>query len=878
MPFQYRISNMKFIKSVFILSCLAVVFTACSVSKKTGPEISNLPEPSKMIPEPVNYRASDPIMHNLIHTRLDVAFDWDNRQLIGSAEITLKPHFYPTRMLYLDARGMIINEVHIVKGSQREELGYVYRNDSICITLDRLYTRNDTLTVYIDYIARPESLPKGGSSAISSDKGLYFINADGSNPRKPRQIWTQGETQSSSVWFPTIDRPNQKTTQEIYITVDTSFVTLSNGKLISSIVNFKNGTRTDYWRQTLPHTPYLFMMAIGPYAVARDTWNNVEVSYYVEPEYEKYAKEIFAHTPEMLDFFSKTFGVKYPWEKYAQVVVRDFVSGAMENTTASIFGEFVQKDDRALYDAHNDDIVAHELSHHWFGNLVTCESWSNLALNESFATYSEYLWNEYKYGRDQADWTLNADLKSYLQEARTKQLNLIRFDYNDKEEMFDRHSYQKGGRILHMLRAYTGDEAFFAALKKYLEDNSYGAAEVHHLRLAFEAVTGKDMNWFFNQWFLDKGHPSLDISYEYDEASGEAIVTVEQKQNFETTPLYRLPVEIDIYTSAGIERKIVDIKRQRERFAFRLNEKPLLINFDARKMLLCTKTDRHTDQEFMFMLKNGPMLLDRMEALMHITRDQNKGPEAVEAIKFALNDAHWAIRSMAVKSARNMASVFRTELLAIARNDDNPSVRNDALEVLAFAYPKDSVVMGLMDYSMNDKSYRVMQTAVGYVADNDSERGLKLLKEMEKETNSVIRNMVLGFYVKSGSDEQYDFMTVAMSEADGFSMYSAVQNYGKFLLRCSADKALKGLNVLAAEGYNHPQWFVRLAASQSIAEMAKSYNTSSNEKSAVIQPGNQVLEDRNRIEADKVRKKAEELLTDIKSKETDPNLIRIYNR
>ena len=242
----------------------------------------------------------------------------------------------------------------------------------------------------------------------------------------------------------------------------------------------------------------------------------------------------------------------------------DYVSGAMENTSATIMGEFVQKDDRALYDASNDDIVSHELSHHWFGDLLTCESWSNLPLNESFATYCEYLWNEYKYGRDEADWSLNSDLKSYLQEARTKQVDLVRFDYDDKEDMFDRHTYQKGGRILHMLRKEVGDDAFFTSLKRYLEKNKFTAVEAHQLRLAFESVTGKDLNWFFNQWFYSKGHPILKISYDYNTQTGIQSVMVEQQQDFKKTPLYRLPVAIDIYTSTGVERKQIVITQDRK--------------------------------------------------------------------------------------------------------------------------------------------------------------------------------------------------------------------------------------------------------------------------------------------------------------------------
>ncbi|MFN5324096.1 MAG: M1 family metallopeptidase [Bacteroidota bacterium] len=852
-----------------LLIASLVIMTACSPSKKTTSENNqvNAPAPAEpaATPELIEYRASDPIMHDLIHTKLEVSFDWPQKELIGKAKITLKPHFYPQSMLYLDARGMDIKSVRMVHSKTSFDLDFEYRNDSICITLDKVYSPKDTINIAVDYVAKPEALPKGGSDAIASDKGLYFINADGSDPKKPRQIWTQGETQSSSVWFPTIDRPNQNTTQEIYITVDTSFVTLSNGKLISSTTDAKAGTRTDYWKQDLPHAPYLFMMAIGKYAVVKDYWKGMEVSYYVEPEYEAHARGIFNHTPEMLEFFSKKFGVDYPWEKYAQVVVRDFVSGAMENTSASIFGEFVQKDDRELHDATNDDIVAHELSHHWFGDLVTCESWSNLPLNESFATYCEYLWNEYKYGRDEADWALNSDLKSYLQEARTKQVDLIRFEYDDKEDMFDRHSYQKGGRILHMLRNAVGDEAFFAALKIYLDENRFKPVEVHHLRLAFEKATGRDMNWFFNQWFLDKGHPIIEISYDYQVETNFQKVTITQKQDFANTPLYTLPLEIDIYTSSGVKRHSVTMRKSSETFEFKVDAKPLLVNVDAKKLLLCTKIDNHSDEEFAYMFRHAPLLMDRLESLSRFAKDAKPGTMAGDILTEALNDSFWGIRSTAVKSAKGMASSQRAKLMEMASNDPHPAVRRDALDLLASVFPGDQELLILANKSVNDKSYRVMQSAIGYILDSDKERGLGMVKEMETTTNPNLQAMVSTFYVKHGGDGQFGFMTSNLDNAKGFDAYSAVQAYGKFLMRCGPKNAMDGIISISKQAFSHPQWFVRLAAAQALAELGKSY-------------GKSTSSDPIPVAVEGVRKKADELLAEVKAKETDPNLLRFFNR
>ena len=405
------------------------------------------------VPKPAPYQAAETQLTDLIHTKLRVSFDWQKQQLIGEATLTCKPYFYPQSSLVLDAKGFEIQSVELEDGGP---LKYTYDGKKLNITLDKTYSRTQEYKVLINYIAKPNELEAGGSEAITSDKGLYFINPLGEEKDKPRQIWTQGETEASSAWFPTIDAPNQRMTQEIYITIEDNFKTLSNGSLIYSRQR-PNGMRTDYWKQELPHAPYLAMMAIGEFAVVKDSWKNKDVTYYVEPKYKNSAKGIFGNTPEMLSFFSKKLGVEYPWDKYAQVVVRDYVSGAMENTSASLFGEFVQLSNRELLDHSMDEIIAHELFHQWFGDLVTTESWSNLPLNESFATYGEYLWFEHKLGRDEADMGLVNDLVNYLSEAQRKRVPLIRYHYENQEDMFDRHSYQKGGRVLHMLRHYVGE-------------------------------------------------------------------------------------------------------------------------------------------------------------------------------------------------------------------------------------------------------------------------------------------------------------------------------------------------------------------------------------------------------------------------------------
>ena len=532
------------------------------------------------------YRETAEKVNSLVHTKLDVSFDYAKRYLYGKAWITLKPHFYPTDSLRLDAKGMDIKNVSLIEGAKLLPLKYNYDGKQISLKLNRKYTRAEKYTVFVDYTAKPDEYKTEGSAAISDAKGLYFINPDGKDKDKPVQIWTQGETEASSVWFPTIDRPNQKTTQEISMTVPAKYVTLSNGRLAAQKTN-TNGTRTDTWKMELPHSPYLFMMAVGDFKIFRDKWRDKEVNYYLEPAYAPYAKQIFGSTPEMMEFFSKKLGVDFPWNKYSQIVVRDFVSGAMENTTATLHGDFVQATDRELLDEHKgEDVIAHELFHQWFGDYVTTESWSNLTVNESFADFSEVLWREYKHGKDAADDHGYSSMQSYLNSDKDYNKKLVRFHYHDKEDMFDLVSYQKGGRILTMLRNYLGEEAFFKGLNLYLKQNAFKNGEAHQLRLALEEVSGKDLNWFFNQWYFRNGHPMLKIDYAWDEASKTQKVILNQTQQEDA---FILPIAVDIYSGGKKVRHSVWMRDKSDTLSFASDVKPDLVNVDADRVLLAEK-------------------------------------------------------------------------------------------------------------------------------------------------------------------------------------------------------------------------------------------------------------------------------------------------
>ncbi|MGY8918516.1 MAG: M1 family metallopeptidase, partial [Flavobacteriales bacterium] len=607
------------------------------------------------------YNESSKRTSDLIHTDLAVSFDWEKQHVLGKASLTVKPYFHSTNQLLLDAKGF---DIHSIRMNGKS---LIYDYDSLCliIQLDREYNRDEEYVINIDYTAKPNELDIQGSSAISDAKGLYFINPTGIED-KPQQIWTQGETEASSCWFPTIDRPNERMTQNIAITVKDEFITLSNGLLVKSHKN-EDGSRTDFWEQKLPHVPYLAMLAVGDFNITTDRWKDINVDYYLEDDYHQYAKSVFGRTPQMIAHFSEVLGVEYPWEKYAQIVVRDFVSGAMENTTAVIHGEFVQMTDRELLDDHQDDIIAHELFHHWFGDLVTCESWANLPLNESFATYGEYIWREKGFGRMQADMHLDADLKNYLRESQSKKVDMIRFDYIDKEDMFDSHSYAKGGRILHMLRHYLGEDAFYNGLKKYLNDNAYNSVEIHQLRIAMEAVSGEDLNWFFNQWFLASGHPILRIDYDYANNKKKQIVNIEQIQDQSNTNIYRLPFAIDVYVDGKAERHIKEMTKKKQQFVFDVSKRPSNVIVDAEHMLLAEIFDRKSDDSWLEQM-HSPLYMDSKIALENIS-DKN----GYRAVIHALNSKFWGIRLIGVNKASKLKNKeeFLGLIEQIAKNEEN---------------------------------------------------------------------------------------------------------------------------------------------------------------------------------------------------------------
>jgi aminopeptidase N len=698
------------------------------------------------------YRATPEKINDLVHTKLEVRFDYDKAWMYGKEWIILKPHFYATDSLKLDAKGMDIKEVSIVKGSNKTPLKYSYDGYELRIMLDKTYKGGENYTVYIDYISKPNEVKVKGSAAISDAKGLYFINPKMEEKDKPVQIWTQGETEGTSVWAPTIDKPNQKTTQEMYMTVPAKYITLSNGLLISQKKN-ADGTRTDYWKMDLPHSPYLFFMGVGDYKIIKESYKGKEVSYYVEPAQAPYAKGVFGLTPEMMKFFSDKLGVEYPWQKYNQIVGRDYVSGAMENTTATLHQESAYQNTRQLTDGNSwETVIAHELFHQWFGDYVTTESWSNITVNETMADYSQTLWMEYKYGKDAGDEENYQGLTSYLSNPNEAKKDLVRFRYHDKEDVFDLVSYQKGGRIQHMLRNLVGDDAYFKSLGNYLTANKFKNGEAHQLRLAFEEVTGKDLNWFFNQWYFGNGHPIVKIDYNYDDAAGKAMVIIEQTQK--TDKLFKLPLAIDVYNGGAKKRHIVWAENKIDTFTFSYTKRPDLINVDADKVMLWQKTDNKTADNFIHQYKYAPNFLDRREALSYFS---TKG---MKELAEGMNDKYAALREytlnkLAQSKTSPEAAVLKT-VETLATTEKNKKAKAAAINVLVKT--ANATYLSIYKANVNDSSYSVAGAALTGLAALEPANAYTFAKKYKDDAKGDLGSAVEGIIMENGAESDFDFI------------------------------------------------------------------------------------------------------------------------
>jgi aminopeptidase N len=676
------------------------------------------------------------------HIRLDISLDFERRSVSGTATHTFTPINDGLTRITFDAAEMNIQGVRTPSG---KELTFDYRDGSLTVFLDRPYNTGEEGAVVIAYAATPR-------------RGLYFIGPDEAYPNKPRQCWTQGQDEDSRYWFPCYDYPNERQSSELFVTVPASMIVISNGELVSIHDDPARGTRTFHWYQEVPHVAYLTSIVAGEFAHWSERAAGVPLLYYVPPERLEDGKRALGRTAAMMEFYSQRVA-PYPYPKYAQSVVADFIFGGMENISATTLTENVLQDERALpdYQLAGDSLVAHELAHQWFGDLLTCRDWSHAWLNEGFATYFDALFTESYYGVDEFRYQLFANAESYFDEdGRRYRRPIVNNVYHEPIDIFDRHLYEKGSLVLHMLRYVLGDDLWWKTVRFYVERYRGGVVTTPDFQRAIEEATGRNLDWFFDQWLYKGGYPRFNVSWEWDDGGKLAKVTIAQTQTVDDiTPVFRMPVVVDFEHADG-QRTVCrfEVSEKEQTFYAALPERPKLVRFDPGNHVLKQVEFKPGKEMLLYQLERDDDVIGRIRAAQELSKIG--GPDVVAALKRAvLEDPFWGVRNRAARALGAMRTESALDaLIECLPMTEHPKARRGVVMALG-EYRSEKAADALIALlERGDPSYYVEAEAAKSLGKTRSARAFEtLLKQLDKPShNEVIRMLTFEGFAELKDD------------------------------------------------------------------------------------------------------------------------------
>ena len=629
---------------------------------------------------------------DVIHVLLELRFDVSQEAIYGRATTTLSPLNDSLQSVALDAVDLRVDSVFLASGVP---LAARSADGEITVTLDRPYGAIDTLTFTIVYSARPRL-------------GVYFIKPDAGYPDKPAQIWTQGEMEDSRHWFPCYDAPNEFYTTEMRITVRAGQTAVSNGKLVGTVEDASSETVTYHWRTDEPHVTYLTSFAVGRFTKLSNEWNGIPIEYYVDLADADKAERSFARTPDMMRFYSSLIGIVHPYPKYAQVTVEDFRWGGMENQSATTLTRRTLRDATALLDGNSDGLVAHELAHQWWGDLLTARNWNHIWLNEGFATYFDALYTEYARGPDEFLLAMLENRDSYMKEDSSRYRRAIVTDtYENPEQMFDRHSYPKGAWVLHMIRYVLGEERWVKAIRHYAEKFKYRNVDSEDFRKAVEEATGDPLEWFFAQWVYRGGHPEYEVSWSWDDALQAVGLRVQQVQKVDAlTPLFRMPVEVELTGPDDSKRLRLSVATADQTFYLPFPARPDFVQFDPDEQILKTVRFDQSREGLVRQLQRSRSAGGRIRAALGLVRFPVD--ETVAALASALkNDSCRGVRAQAAWALGEVATLAARAALGEGFKDPDARVRRKVAEALG-KFVRDGDALALLKQQFRrDSSYQV---------------------------------------------------------------------------------------------------------------------------------------------------------------------------
>jgi aminopeptidase N len=635
--------------------------------------------------------------YDLQHSKVVLRFDLDQRKVIGDVTHTVSVLRPGTDKLSFDSVGLQIQSVTVNKAAAKFDT----TDSKLNVALPHAAKAGDKFEVEIKYEGQPK-------------KGLYFILPDKDYPNRPKQVWTQGESEDTRYYLPTYDYPNDRLTTETILTVPADWLTISNGKLIG-VTDAANGQKTWTWRESQPSSTYLFTVVAGELSEVKDTWRNMPVTYYAPKDRGDRLSSNYGRTPAMIEHFSTTLGVDYPWEKYSQAMVDDFVAGGMENSSAttntagSLRNPLLAKE----YIEGEDPLISHELGHQWFGDLVTTKDWGNIWLNEGFATFMETMWIEQHFGNDVADYDRWEASRNWWSNRNLYAKPIVRHDFDDSGE-FDGNAYTKGGWTLCMLRHQLGSEQFYAGLKHYLEVNRGKNVMTYDLIKAIEEATHTNVDQFFDQWIYGAGAPKFEVSYAYDETKKQVALTVKQAQKIEgKVGLFRVPVEVEITNGTGPKLYPILVSKVSETFTFPSESAPQMVLFDKGNQVLKSVEFKKETKDLLYQLKNASEVADRCDAAIALSK-LKKDDEAAVALGTALkNDKAYGVRITAAQALGELGGPASSkELLTSLNSIQEPWVRNQIVQALGSFKEDPAVIAKLESVAKEDSSYRARAAAL----------------------------------------------------------------------------------------------------------------------------------------------------------------------
>jgi aminopeptidase N len=678
--------------------------------------------------------------YDLQHSRIVLQFNLAERKVIGDVTHKLSILRDGATRVAFDSVGLTIQSATVNARPAKFETAA----EKLFVQLPAPAHAGDKFDIEIRYEGKPK-------------KGLYFVLPDKNYPSRPKQIWTQGESEDTRYYLPTYDYPNDRLTTEMIVTVPADWLTVSNGRLVSVSVADK-GMKTWHWEEALPSSTYLITLVAGEFDEVKDTWRGKPVTYYAPRGRGDRLALNYRRTPAMIELFSRKLGVDYPWEKYAQVMVDDFVAGGMENSSATTntSTSLVHPKLAPEFLTGEDGLISHELAHQWFGDLVTCKDWGNIWLNEGFATFFEYVWTETQFGGDQADFERWQAARQWSSDTDLFQKPIVRHDFNDSSE-FDGNAYTKGGWVLYMLRQQLGEDAFYSGLKHYLEANRGRNVVTSDFAKAVEEATSVNIDEFLGQWVYGAGAPQFDLHYTYDDAKKEVKVEVKQTQKVEgRVGLFRVPVEVAITTAAGPKSFPITVSKAAETFSFPVDGTPLMVLFDKGGNILKTANFRKETKEWIYQLKNGPGFADRADAAVALGKIKNDDAVVTALTEAVRSDRSWGVRASAADSLADLGGApAGKNLLAALDGTAEPWTRSRIVAALGRIKDDPAVAAKLEAIARDDRSFRARSAALQALSRLKAPGAFATLNaaSASESPDNFVRNAALRAFGPLGDDK-----------------------------------------------------------------------------------------------------------------------------